>query len=161
MGKYAVAKADEIKSGGRKIVELEGRSIGILNVDGEYFALLNQCPHAGAQLCAYGTIFGRSEAEQPDAPITYKRGQSIRCPWHQWEFDIRTGESFYDPRNARVRKYNVEVVPGSPEAETDPDGGFQKGPYVMEGFAVSLEDDVVVVDTSRRRAGTRRSESTQ
>ena len=155
MTKYAVAAAGEIPPGQRKIVELEGRSIGILNVDGEYFALLNQCPHAGAALCAHGTIFGRSQAEKPDEPITYQRGQSIRCPWHQWEFDIRTGESWYDPKNARVRKYDVEVVPGSPEALTDEEGGLQKGPYVMEGFAVSVEDDVVVVDTSRRRAGSR------
>lgn len=155
MTKYAVAKAGEILPGQRKIVELEGRSIGILNVDGEYFALLNQCPHAGATLCAHGTIFGRSEAEQPDEPIRYQRAQSIRCPWHAWEFDLRTGESWYDPKNARVRKYDVEVVPGSPEELTEPEGGPQKGPYVMEGFTVGIEDEVVVVDTSRRRAGTR------
>ncbi|MET3936658.1 Rieske (2Fe-2S) protein [Arthrobacter sp. OAP107] len=160
MTKYAVARTDEIKPGGRKIVELEGRSIGILNVDGEYFALLNQCPHAGAELCAYGTIFGKSTAAQPDAPITYERGRSIRCPWHAWEFDIRTGESWYDPQNAKVRKYDVEVFPGSPEDVTNPEEGLQKGPYVMEGFAVSIEDEVVVVDTSRRRPGTRRRQET-
>lgn len=157
MAKYAVARTDEIRSGDRKIVDLEGRSIGVLNIDGEYFALLNQCPHAGAELCAYGTIFGKSEAEQPDGAISYVRGRSIRCPWHQWEFDLRTGQSFYDPKNARVRKYEVEVVPGSPPAVADPDGGVQKGPYVMEGFVVSIEDDVVVVDTSRRRAAIRRN----
>ena len=151
MPKYVVARADEIQPGGRKIVELEGRSVGVLNVDGEYFALLNHCPHAGAELCGYGTIFGTSSAERPDTPITYERGRSIRCPWHQWEFDIRTGESFYDPKNARVRKYEVEVFPGSPEDLTEPDGGLQKGPYVMEGYGVSVEGEVVVVDTSRRR----------
>ena len=151
MSKYVVARADEIEPGGRKIIELEGRSVGVLNVDGEYFALLNHCPHAGAELCKFGTIFGVSTAERPDTPITYQRGRSIRCPWHQWEFDIRTGESFYDPKNARVRKYDVEVFPGSPEALTDPEGGLQKGPYVMEGYEVSIEGDVIVVDTSRRR----------
>lgn len=156
MTKYIIAGSSEIGPGERKIVELEGRSIGVFNVDGEYYALLDQCPHAGAALCAHGTIFGASTAEGPDEPIEYVRGRSLRCPWHQWEFDIRTGESWYDPRNTKVRKYNVEVVPGSPEEVTDPDGGLQKGPHVMEGYAVSVEGDVIVVDTSRRRAGTQR-----
>lgn len=154
MTKYAVASASEIQPGQRKIVELEGRSIGIFNLDGEYFALLNQCPHAGAELAAYGTIFGLSSSEGPDRNIEYERGKSLRCPWHQWEFDIRTGQSWYDPRNTKVRKYDVEVIPGSPEEVVNPDGGLQKGPHVMEGYAVDVEDEIIVVDTSRRRAGT-------
>lgn len=159
MTKYVVAGVDEIASGERKIIELEGRSVGVFNLDGEYYALLDQCPHAGAALCAYGTVFGVSSADEPDGAIEYERGRSIRCPWHQWEYDIRTGESWYDPRNARVRKYEVEVVAGSPEDVTDPDGGLQKGPYVMEGFEAKVEGDVVVVDTSRRRPGRRRETS--
>ncbi|GGG03266.1 ferredoxin [Rhodococcoides trifolii] len=160
MAKYIVANSTEIAPGERKIVELEGRSIGVFNVDGEYFALLNQCPHAGAALCEHGTIFGVSTAEGPDTDIEYQRGQSLRCPWHQWEFNIRTGESWYDPRKTKVRKYDVDVMPGSPEDVTDPDGGLQKGPHVMEGYAISLEGDVLVVDTSRRRAGTQRARET-
>ncbi|KQU07132.1 ferredoxin [Rhodococcus sp. Leaf7] len=157
MAKYIVANSTEIAPGERKIVELEGRSIGVFNVDGEYFALLNQCPHAGAALCEHGTIFGVSAADGPDTDIEYQRGQSLRCPWHQWEFNIRTGESWYDPRRTKVRKYEVDVMAGSPEDVTDPDGGLQKGPHVMEGYAISLEENVVVVDTSRRRAGTQRN----
>ncbi|PXW25779.1 UNVERIFIED_CONTAM: nitrite reductase/ring-hydroxylating ferredoxin subunit [Williamsia faeni] len=157
MSKFIVADATEIKPGQRKIVVLEGRSIGVFNVDGNYYALLDQCPHAGAALCSHGTIFGVSSATGPDQAIEYERGRSIRCPWHQWEFDIQTGVSWYDPRNAKVRKYAVEVVPGSPEDVTDVDGGLQQGPHVMEGYAVTIEGDVVVVDTSRRRAGTQRN----
>ncbi|PKW16634.1 Rieske (2Fe-2S) protein [Saccharopolyspora spinosa] len=151
MTKYAVANAADIAPGERIIVELEGRKIGVFNIDGEYYALLDQCPHAGAALCSFGTIFGVSDAEAPGEPVNYERNRSLRCPWHAWEYDIRTGESFFDPRNSRVRKYNVEVVPGSPEDTVDPDGGVQKGPYVMEGYEVTLDGDLVVVDTSRRR----------
>ncbi|ALE74818.1 MULTISPECIES: Rieske (2Fe-2S) protein [unclassified Pseudonocardia] len=151
MTKYAVANVADIAPGERKIVEIESRKVGVFNVDGEYYALLDQCPHAGAALCSFGTVFGVSESEAPDTPITYERNRSIRCPWHAWEYDIRTGESFFDPRNARVRKYTVEVVAGSPEDTVDPEGGVQKGPYVMEGYEVSIDGDMVVVDTSRRR----------
>lgn len=155
MAKYIIANVNDLAPGERMVVELDGRSVGVFNVEGEFFALLNQCPHAGAPLCGFGTLFGRSEAPGPDGPISYERSRSIRCPWHQWEFDVRTGESFYDPANARVRKYNVEVVEGSPEAVIDPDNEVvQKGPHVLEGYHVSIEEELVVVDTSRMRRGT-------
>lgn len=155
MTKYAIANVADLGPGERIVVDLDGRSVGVFNVEGEYFALLDQCPHAGAALCSFGKLFGKSTADGPDRPIRYEATRSIRCPWHQWEFDIRTGESFYDPANARVRKYNVEVVEGSPEAVIDLENqGIQKGPHVLEGYHVSVEADMVVVDTSRVRRGT-------
>ena len=47
----------------------------------------------------------------PDGPtgMSYTReGEIIKCPWHQWEFDIKTGQALYDPK-LRVRTYRVEV----------------------------------------------------
>ncbi len=162
MAKYTVANVGDLQPGERIVVELEGRSVGVFNVDGEFYALLDQCPHAGAALCSFGTVFGKSEAVAPDAEITYERSRSIRCPWHQWEFDIRTGESFYDPANARVRKYNVEVVEGCPEDVIDLEAqGIQKGPHILEGYHVSVEEDMVVVDTSRVRRGTQSRRATR
>lgn len=112
---------------------------------------MNRCPHAGAPLCEYGTIFGVSAADQPDGSIDYGPGRSLRCPWHAWEFDIRTGVSFYDPRNARVRKYAVELLRGAPEDIVAPEGGRQEGPLILEGYEIAVEDGVLVIDTSRRR----------
>ena len=40
-------------------------------------------------------------------------GEMLRCPWHGWEFDVRTGQSWFDPVQVRVRRYNVTVTPGS------------------------------------------------
>ncbi|GCE37918.2 rieske [2Fe-2S] domain protein [Rhodococcus wratislaviensis] len=152
MSKFVIGSVNDIPPGSRKIVTLDGRSVGIFNLDGDYFALLNQCPHKGAEVCSTGTIFGISHADKPNEPIAYERERSIRCPWHQWEFDIRTGQSFYDPKGERIRKYNVSVVAGA-EVAGDSEEGVKNGPYVMEGYEVSVEDDLVVVDTSRRRAG--------
>ena len=42
-----------------------------------------------------------------------REGEIIRCPWHGWEFDLRTGQSWFDPRAVRVRRYDVSVEPGS------------------------------------------------
>ena len=55
--KYVVATVDEIPPGSRKIVDVDGRSIGVFNVGGEYFALLNRCPHQGGPLC-HGNTHG-------------------------------------------------------------------------------------------------------
>jgi 3-phenylpropionate/trans-cinnamate dioxygenase ferredoxin subunit len=41
-------------------------------------------------------------------------GEIIRCPWHGWEFDIRTGQSYCDPKCFRAsRAYPVNVEPGA------------------------------------------------
>jgi nitrite reductase/ring-hydroxylating ferredoxin subunit len=46
--RHVVAKVGEIPIGGKKLVSVKGRDIGVFNVNGEFFALLNKCPHAGA-----------------------------------------------------------------------------------------------------------------
>ena len=42
-----------------------------------------------------------------------RSNEIIRCPWHGWEFDLRTGQSWFDPRAVRVRRYDVSVEPGA------------------------------------------------
>jgi nitrite reductase/ring-hydroxylating ferredoxin subunit len=151
MSRHVVARVDEIPPGGRKIVELDGHSVGVFNVGGTYHAMLNRCPHAGAPLCE-GQIFGLAEADMPGTEVRYeRRGEFLRCPWHQWEFDITTGRSWFDPRRLRVRTYDVEVAWGTPEDCVDPAGGRQEGPLIVEGYDTGVEGEFVVVDTSRRR----------
>ncbi len=51
----------------------------------------------------------------------------LRCPWHGWEFDIRTGQSWCDPDSVRARTYSVTVEPGE---------ALAKGPFVAETLPV-------------------------
>jgi 3-phenylpropionate/trans-cinnamate dioxygenase ferredoxin subunit len=124
-----VARADEILPGRRKLVEIAGRSIGVFNLAGEYFALRNRCPHQGGPLCA-GLQFG---ALHSDRPGEYERGvdgEVIRCPWHGWEFEIRTGRSWVDPERTRVRSYRTTVREPPPgDAERYP--ARRLGGYVV------------------------------
>jgi 3-phenylpropionate/trans-cinnamate dioxygenase ferredoxin subunit len=146
--KYVVARAADIGPGERLVVDIGGRSVGVFNIDGEYFALLNRCPHAGAPLCEFGTLFGIVTSDRPSEPLVYeRRGEFLRCPWHSWEFDIRTGESSFDPARFGARSYEVDVVPGSPEAfiEVGSDRR-QPGPYVLESFKVTTDGEDLVVD---------------
>ena len=131
MPKYVVAAADEIPPGGRKIVEVGGRSVGVFNLGGEYFALRNRCPHQGGPLCE-GRVWGAIEADKPGGELRYSRGGEIlACIWHGWEFDIRTGQSWCDPQRLRVKTYETERV---------------KGPYVAETYPVSTEGEYVLVE---------------
>ncbi|GAA4692309.1 hypothetical protein GCM10023215_31770 [Pseudonocardia yuanmonensis] len=101
-----VAAADEIPPGGRKIVDVDGRSIGVFNLGDDYVALRNTCPHEGAPLCE-GVPSGALTSPRPGVYHYERRGEILRCPWHQWEFDMRTGRSWVDPEGLRVRSYRV------------------------------------------------------
>ena len=125
--RHPVATVGEIPPGGRKIVEVAGRSIGVFNVGGRFYAVRNSCPHQGGPLCLGPTI-GLVTSDRP-GEFRYERdGEILRCPWHGWEFDLATGRSVFDPTRTRVRSYPVEVEPL--QAETYP---------------VEVERDAVVV----------------
>ena len=145
--KHVVAAVGEIPPGGRKIIEVAGRSIGIFNVGGEYLAVRNRCPHQGGPLCE-GRVWGALESTRPGEFRYSRGGEILACIWHGWEFDIRTGQSWCDPVRLRVRRYEVEVEPAAALA-ADPDApvaGMVKGPYVAETYPVETEGDYVVID---------------
>jgi 3-phenylpropionate/trans-cinnamate dioxygenase ferredoxin subunit len=104
--RHVVASANEIPPGGRKIVEVGGRSLGIFNVGGRYYALKNTCPHEGGPLCI-GTITGLAVSSGPGNYGLEREGEILRCPWHGWEFDILTGRSVLAPGKVRVKTYPV------------------------------------------------------
>ena len=136
MAKHVVAAVSEIAPGGRKLVEVNGRAIVLFNLSGEFFALSNRCPHQGGALCE-GRLTGLVESSEPGEYRVSRQGEILRCPWHQWEYDIRTGKSWCDPRSVRVRNFPVTVEPGARLVE---------GPYVAETFPVSIEDQYLVVE---------------
>ena len=120
MGKHIIGLVRELPPGDRKIVEVEGRSIGVFNVKGTFFAIRNRCPHQSAPLCR-GTVTGTTLPSRPGEYIWGRDGEIIRCPWHGWEFDITNGKSIYDPHRCRVKSYEVTVEePESPSVETYP-----------------------------------------
>jgi nitrite reductase/ring-hydroxylating ferredoxin subunit len=137
MPRHVVARAAEIPPGSRKLVHVAGRDIVILNVEGELFALSDKCPHKGGSL-ARGKLTGAVTSSEPGSYEYSRRGEILRCPWHGWEFDVRTGRSWCDPERMRLMNYAVSEEPGTTLVE---------GPYVAETFPVSVEDAYVVVET--------------
>ncbi len=136
MSKHVVAMVREIPPGERKLVTVRGRPIAIFNLGGTFYGLLNRCPHQGGPMCE-GVLTGFIELDEPGTYRYSRPGEVIRCPWHGWEFDIRTGQSFCDPEKITVRNYPVEVAPGQRVVQ---------GPYVAEKIPVTVEEEYVVVD---------------
>jgi nitrite reductase/ring-hydroxylating ferredoxin subunit len=117
MGSHIVCKVSELPSGERKIVDFEGRSIGVFNINNSYYALKNVCPHYKVPLCE-GAITGMPLPSAPGEFIWGREGEIIRCPWHGWEFDITTGGSIFNPHKCRVKSYEVTVEQESERVET-------------------------------------------
>lgn len=124
----------EFPPGTRRIVEVAGRSIGVFNIHGEFFAIKNVCPHQQAPLCL-GEVTGMMMPSRPGEFIWGRQGEIVRCPWHGWEFDIKTGRSVFNPHRVRVRSYDVTVEPMA-EHQEDPS---------VETFDVTVEDEMVVL----------------
>ena len=136
MSRHVIARADELPPGTRKRCIIDGRAVLVLNIKGELFAVSDTCPHRGASL-ADGVLTGHVTSDAPGSYTYSRAGEILRCPWHAWEFDVRTGRSWCDPARMRLMQHSVSVAPGATLVE---------GPYKADTFAVRVEDDYVVVD---------------
>lgn len=87
----AIANTTDIPVGESRILEVEGNSIAIWNINGNYYAYQNLCPHRGGPV-------GEGEME----------GSVVTCPWHGWTFDVTTGVSPVNPA-AKLTRYDVKV----------------------------------------------------
>ena len=105
MGVYYVADINDIPINTHIIVEIKGKSIGLYNVDGEIHAINNYCPHQGAELCK-GPVCGTNLESEVYQYIYGRDKEIVRCPWHGWEFNIKTGKSLFSDK-IRTKKYKV------------------------------------------------------
>lgn len=74
-----VASLSELDPGIAKAVEVNGKSIALYNVNGTVYATDNTCLHQGGPL-------GEGMLE----------GDVITCPWHMWQYNVRTGANLED-----------------------------------------------------------------
>ena len=89
-----VASVNEIPDGERKIVEVEGVSIGVFHHHGAWYALRNSCLHRGGPVCT-GVL----------------KDDVITCPWHGYQYYVTSGELLLD-KSAHLEKYPVEIRDG-------------------------------------------------
>jgi nitrite reductase/ring-hydroxylating ferredoxin subunit len=135
MSRHIVASVGDIAPGTCRIMTVKGREIGVFNANHEFFALINRCPHQRAELCR-GAILSKLDSAAPGDDRLTRQGEIIRCPWHCWEFDIRTGQSWCDPDSVFARSYAVDIEPGATLA---------KGPFEAETVPVEVEREYMVI----------------
>ena len=92
MGEFVrVTGTTDVKSGQGIVVEVNGKTLAVFNVDGAFHAIDNTCIHRGGPL-------GEGDLE----------GSVVTCPWHGWQYDVTTGTCVANP-SAKVERYEVQV----------------------------------------------------
>ena len=115
MPEVIIGKATEFGDPGRKVVDIEGAEVGVFRLGDDFFAYQNICPHLDGPACQGKIIACATEASDPDKTsdgrVFSKTQINIVCPWHGFEFDIRTGRHQTDKR-VRLRPVTVKVRDG-------------------------------------------------
>ena len=142
MTRHVVAEVAGFPDRGIRRVEVAGRALCLVRLGDEFFALMDVCPHGGAKLSG-GRLSSTVESDGPGHYRRCRQDEMLKCPWHGWEYDIRTGQSWSDPKSTRTRAYAAEAVAGEE---------LVKGPYVADTVPVVVEGNYVVVDFPDRSA---------
>jgi len=113
MGEHWIGRLDELPEDRGHVVEVEGKKIGLFRVGDEVHALLNTCPHQGGPV-GEGGIFPTIEGEVVNRRLHETLNHEkmvVSCPWHGWEFDLKTGICPIDP-SRRVVRYETIIREG-------------------------------------------------
>ena len=116
MKEVFVARVSEFASGDRRIVvDDRGREIGVFSQDGAYHAYSNYCVHQGGPACE-GLLINRvQEVLGPGRTYVgeiFADDMHFVCPWHGFEYDLKTGECIGN-RKLKLRRYDVIERDGS------------------------------------------------
>lgn len=110
----AVARSVDVAEGGRTVVDIDGTEIGIFRVRGQLYAYGNYCAHAGGPVCqgmVINRVVERLDEQKRSLGDDFSDALHIVCPWHGYEYDLRTGKHPADP-SVRLRSYPVSEVDG-------------------------------------------------
>ena len=90
----AVARVEDVPPGSVRTVHAADEAIALAHCDGGLYAVQHDCLHLHGPL-------GEGVLD----------GCVLTCPWHGWQYDVRTGENEFD-RAIQLRTYEVEVAEG-------------------------------------------------
>lgn len=93
--------AKDLAPGSCTEVSVSGKPVALFNVEGRFYATSNVCLHRGGPL-------GQGMLE----------GASVMCPWHAWNWDVRTGENTANA-SLKIPTYEVKVEDGAVYVKVD------------------------------------------
>ncbi|HXV33006.1 MAG TPA: Rieske 2Fe-2S domain-containing protein [Gaiellaceae bacterium] len=91
---HTVARVEDLPPGSSRVVEVGEEEIAVFHCDDGFHATQHHCLHMGGPLAR-----GRLD------------GCVVTCPWHGWQYDVRTGENEFD-RALKLATYEVVVEDG-------------------------------------------------
>lgn len=97
-----VARVEELPSGSRRVVDIDGIAVAVFNLDGNYCAIEDTCTHDGGELASGELI-----------------GEEIVCPRHGARFNLRTGAVTAPPAYSSVASLPVRIAAGWVEVRDD------------------------------------------
>lgn len=97
-----VALAGELAPGACKVADVDGTSVAVFNISGEYFAIEDVCTHDGGELAS-----GELDGDQ------------IVCPRHGARFCVRTGDALSAPAYEPTARFPVRIVEGAIQVRDD------------------------------------------
>ncbi|MEA2906428.1 MAG: hypothetical protein QOI12_3815 [Alphaproteobacteria bacterium] len=93
MKEYLLGKVEDFPEGKGRAFQAGTRTVAVFRANGKMYALANRCVHKGASIC---------EGDLAE------NGTVVRCPWHNWSFDLATGQHCLDPKE-KLRTFAVKV----------------------------------------------------
>ena len=106
-----VCTVDQLPYDSMRAFQVAGRDIVFVRNGERIYALRNFCPHQGATL-SLGVLSCRRIAAEVGEYRTQDDSRVVRCPWHNWEFDIADGTAVHDPERVRVATYRAYITEG-------------------------------------------------
>ena len=116
----AAAKLDELKAAGRKVVKLGGKQIVLFHTETGVYACNNRCPHEGYPL-KEGSLMG---------------GCVLTCNWHNWKFDLESGETLVG--GDRLRRYPVTLRDGEVWLDLSEPPAEQRAREILDSLHASF-----------------------
>jgi len=111
MPEFKIARREEVAPGEGKTVRVEDRRIALFNLQGDFVAIDDACPHMRADLSS-GQIEGRT----------------VTCTWHGWQFDLDTGKCI-NVEWAKVRRYPIRLDGEDIHLTVEPDPEPEDKPF--------------------------------
>jgi nitrite reductase (NADH) small subunit len=105
-----VGRAADFPEGTHRVVEVDGRAVGVFNIGGRLYGLANRCAHQGGPVCEGAMVTGTLEADADGGwrPRWALEGEVIACPWHGLEYHVPTGRCLAYP-HISLRRYEVSL----------------------------------------------------
>ncbi len=89
-----VTKANDVGEGSGIVVDVKDKCLAVFNVAGSFHVIDNLCLHRGGPL-------GEGDLA----------GEVVSCPWHGWEYNVKTGHCVTNP-SSNVKAYQTVVEDG-------------------------------------------------